>query len=533
MKLANKLVLSFAVGALLTIAVGADGVLNLFRVNSMLQEIYRTNLLTIVNLNLTERTTQSIYSSLRSMAGSADREIKKRDAEPIQKQLAQLRHAYDRYKSTTDLTAEELRLQQGMDALVTDFIRQVVSSQENMLRSDAATPVTPGLIQSYEKIQTQTQLLIDENVRQANGNLARANALEKRNLTEIASVTLLAVLMAIMLGVYVKWLFARQIGGDLKEVMLTMKKIADGDLSIRLEVAKKDHGSVLHSAQKMLLKLTTIIGDVNTATVALASASHQLSEAAQQLSKNSSQQAADAEETNTVVDQITYTVKHNTENANKTNMIATESANAVADGSTAANETLIAMRQIAGKIGVIDEIAYQTNLLALNAAIEAARAGENGRGFAVVATEVRRLAERSQSAAQEIVEVARHGVEVAEKAGALLDHMFPSIRTTAELVSEISFSAREQTNGLIEINTAIRQISQAVQLNAVASEELSATAEEMNTQAAQLKEMMAYFQFHGEQERNRTGRIAARLAGTPAGSSAAKSGPEMPVLSDV
>jgi len=151
----------------------------LFRVNSMLQEIYRTNLLTIVNLNLTERTTQSIYSSLRSMAGSADREIKKRDAEPIQKQLAQLRHAYDRYKSTTDLTAEELRLQQGMDALVTDFIRQVVSSQENMLRSDAATPVTPGLIQSYEKIQTQTQLLIDENVRQANGNLARANALEK------------------------------------------------------------------------------------------------------------------------------------------------------------------------------------------------------------------------------------------------------------------------------------------------------------------------------------------------------------------
>jgi len=525
MKLANKLALSFAVGALLTIAVGADGVLNLFRVNNMLQEIYRANLLTIVNLNLTERTTQNIFTSLRSLAAATDQDGKKRSAEPIQNQLMQLRSVYEHYKSTTDLTAEELRLQQKMDMLVTSFTQQVTSSQEVMLRSEVATPVTLNLIQSYERMQAQTQLLIDENVRQANDNLARANALERRNLTEIGGVTLLAVLIAILLGIYVKWLFSRQIGGDLKEVMVSMKRIADGDLSIHLDVGKKDQGSVLHSAQKMLQKLTTIIGDVNTATVALASASHQLSEAAQQLSKNSSQQAADAEETNTVVDQITFTVKHNTENANKTNLIASESANAVADGSTAANETLIAMRQIASKIGVIDEIAYQTNLLALNAAIEAARAGENGRGFAVVASEVRRLAERSQSAAQEIVEVARHGVAVAEKAGSLLDHMFPSIRTTAELVSEISFSAREQTNGLIEINTAIRQISQAVQLNAVASEELSATAEEMHAQAAQLKEMMGYFQFHSEPGRNKAGHDVA--------SAAEKSGPVMPVLSDV
>lgn len=533
MKLANKLALSFAVGALLTIAVGADGIVNLFRVNNMLQEIYRANLLTIVNLNLAERTTQSVYLSLRSLASAESQESKRHSAEPIQSQLVQLRQTYDHYKATTDLSQEEEQLQRKMDVLVTDFVRLSASSKETMLRSEVAMPMALNLSQSYERMQAQIQLLIDENVRQANGNLAKANDLEKRNFTEIGGVTLIAVFIALMLGLYVRWLFAKQIGGDPKEVMSVMKKIADGDLTVRFDTAKKDQGSVLYSAQKMLHKLTSIIGEVNIATVALASASHQLSEAAQQLSKNSSQQAADAEETNAVVDQITFTVKHNTENANKTNLIATESANSVADGSTAASQTLLAMRQIASKIGVIDEIAYQTNLLALNAAIEAARAGENGRGFAVVASEVRRLAERSQSAAQEIVEVARHGVEVAEKAGALLDHMFPSIRLTAELVSEISFSAREQTHGLVEINTAIRQISQAVQLNAVASEELSATAEEMHAQAAKLQEMMSYFQFRSAQEKNQIRHEIARFSENSEEFSIMKSRTKMSALSDV
>ncbi|MCA1325306.1 methyl-accepting chemotaxis protein [Herbaspirillum seropedicae] len=194
---------------------------------------------------------------------------------------------------------------------------------------------------------------------------------------------------------------------------------------------------------------------------------------------------------------MTATVLHNTDNANKTNAIAGDSARMASESVQVVRDTIDALRAIAGQIGVIDDIAYQTNLLALNASIEAARAGEHGRGFGVVAGEVRKLAERSQAAAQEIVEVARRSTELAERAGELIDGVLPSIQRTADLVDDISFSAREQNSGLLQINTAITQISAAAQLNAAASEELSATSEEMSSQALNLRELMGYFSLQG------------------------------------
>jgi methyl-accepting chemotaxis protein len=151
------------------------------------------------------------------------------------------------------------------------------------------------------------------------------------------------------------------------------------------------------------------------------------------------------------------------------------------------------MRQIAQKIGIIDDIAYQTNLLALNAAIEAARAGEQGKGFAVVAAEVRKLAERAQSAAREIDVVARDSVVLAERAGDLLGAMVPSIQKTSDLVQEITAASSEQSTGAAQINSAVGQLSQATQHNAASSEELAATAEEMRSQALQLQQIMEHF----------------------------------------
>jgi len=193
-----------------------------------------------------------------------------------------------------------------------------------------------------------------------------------------------------------------------------------------------------------------------------------------------------------------------------TDNMASKAAGEAAEGGEAVKQTVTAMKQIAQKITIIDDIAYQTNLLALNAAIEAARAGEHGKGFAVVAAEVRKLAERSQVAAQEISTVASGSVELAEKAGTLLDQIVPSIRKTSDLVQEISAASQEQSTGVSQINSAVTQLSQTTQQAAAASEELSATAEEMNGQAGQLKDTMGFFRL--ERSRAAGGASAAAPA---------------------
>jgi methyl-accepting chemotaxis protein len=180
-------------------------------------------------------------------------------------------------------------------------------------------------------------------------------------------------------------------------------------------------------------------------------------------------------------------------NAKVTDGMATKASGEASEGGEAVRATVIAMKQIAQKISIIDDIAYQTNLLALNAAIEAARAGEHGKGFAVVAAEVRKLAERSQVAAQEIGTVASSSVDLAERAGKLLDEMVPNIKRTSDLVQEITAASEEQSSGVSQINMAVSQLSQTTQQNASSSEELAATAEEMSTQAEQLQQAMSFF----------------------------------------
>jgi methyl-accepting chemotaxis protein len=197
------------------------------------------------------------------------------------------------------------------------------------------------------------------------------------------------------------------------------------------------------------------------------------------------------------MEQMSASIAQNNENAKVTGDIATRSAREAKDGGKAVEETVAAMKQIAHKISIIDDIAYQTNLLALNAAIEAGRAGEHGKGFAVVAAEVRKLAERSQVAAEEISRLATGSVDLAERAGSLLGAMVPSIQKTADLVQEISAASSEQNSGVEQINVAITQISSAVQQSAASSEELASTSEEMNAQALELQSKMDFFNLGG------------------------------------
>jgi methyl-accepting chemotaxis protein len=252
-------------------------------------------------------------------------------------------------------------------------------------------------------------------------------------------------------------------------------------------------GLALVTALWLTRKLARTIDDVFEASCNLVAASEQLSATAQTLSQGASEQAASVEETSASMEEMSASISQNNENAKVTGDIATRNAMDTQEGGSAVQETVTAMKLIAHKISIVDDIAYQTNLLALNAAIEAGRAGEHGKGFAVVAAEVRKLAERSQVAAEEISQLATSSVGLAEKAGTLLGTIVPSIRKTADLVQEISAASSEQNAGVGQINGAINQISQAIQQNAAAAEELASTSEELNAQALELQAMMAAF----------------------------------------
>ena len=287
--------------------------------------------------------------------------------------------------------------------------------------------------------------------------------------------------------------------GPINDIQRVMGAMEQGDMTETIDKAYQGDFDVLKQAiNNTTAKLSDTIAQINTASDALNNAAAQVSATAQSLSQASSEQAASVEETTASVEEMTASINQNTENAKVTDNMATKSSQEATEGGGAVKETVDAMQQIAGKIGIIDDIAYQTNLLALNAAIEAARAGEHGKGFAVVAAEVRKLAERSQVAAQEIGQLAGSSVKMAEKAGKLLDEMVPSIKKTSDLVQEIAAASSEQSSGVAQINGAMGQLNKATQQNASASEELAATAEEMGGQAGQLQELMAFFKI-GEQ----------------------------------
>lgn len=279
-----------------------------------------------------------------------------------------------------------------------------------------------------------------------------------------------------------------------KDTIEVAKALEEGDLTRK--VTRDYQGAfdqVKQSLNNTVDNLAQTISEVNDTAETLASATTQVSSTAQSLSQASSEQAASVEETSASIEQMASSIQQNTENAKVADGMSAQGSTKAAEGGQAVSETVGAMKQIAKKIGIIDDIAYQTNLLALNAAIEAARAGEHGKGFAVVAAEVRKLAERSQVAAQEIGELAINSVGMAEKAGKLLDEIVPATKKTADLVQEITSASEEQTVGVNQVNTAMSQLSQITQQNASASEELAATAEEMSSQATNLQEIMSFF----------------------------------------
>ena len=314
---------------------------------------------------------------------------------------------------------------------------------------------------------------------------------DMRSRMAVSIVTLLGVAVFASL---ILLLVIRSAFRPLGTVIEAASRMSHGDLSMKLAAQRDDEaGRILTAVGTMADNLRDTITDIRTISDGVSRGSGELSSTAQVLSQGATEQAASVEEVSSSMEQMGANINHTAMNASETEKIALQSAENADAGGRAVRETVAAMREIADRIGIIEEIARNTNLLALNAAIEAARAGEHGKGFAVVASEVRKLAERSQKAAAEIHELSVHSVSIADSAGGLLERMLPDIQKTADLVQEISTATREQSNGVQQITKALTQLDQVVQQNAGASEQMASMSEELAAQAAQLAESVSVF----------------------------------------
>ena len=517
LKVRTRLLAAFVVMAAVTALVGGIGMRNMAILNEKADQMYLSELMGVAHVK------EASIDILRAVR--AEKNLLLASSQAERQKFVQL-HDESAKKATEEIEqAKKLfHSEKGKELM------EKVSRDWQEYQPVGGKVISTALAEDPQKVRVSVELsngvarekvtaintLIEEATRLKEGN-AKLIAEQTQDLYRESRLFMLfliigSVCFGILAGILISMGLTRQLGGEPVYIAGIAEKVAEGDLTIRFEAGHGKETGIYAALKAMVLKLQEVVGEVSSAADNVASGSVQLSSGAESMSQGASEQAAAAEEASASMEQMSSNIRQNADNALQTEKISVKSALDAREGGAAVAQTVSAMKDIAGKINIIEEIARQTNLLALNAAIEAARAGEHGKGFAVVASEVRKLAERSQHAAAEISELSSSSVQVAEKAGVMLARMVPDIQRTSELVQEISASSNEQNTGAEQINKAMQQLDQVIQQNASAAEEMSATAEELSSQAEQLQGVIGFFKIAGTVGGRQVGRPGIKPA---------------------